>query len=113
MLSQFSKSPEWASDLAAFLTNEENALTYYQKTGEVPPVTAVLNNPELTGNPLVVGFSEQIKSGIPFPTVPELDHVWDPMANALKFAAEGQDVQAALDDAVKQIEDKITMSGAK
>jgi len=112
MLSKFSKSPEWASDLAAFLTNEENALTYYQKTGEVPPVTAVLNNAELTSNPLVVGFSEQTKYGQPFPTVPELDHVWDPMANALKFAAEGQDVQAALDDAVKQVQDKIKMSGA-
>ncbi|SEU23633.1 extracellular solute-binding protein [Paenibacillus sp. NFR01] len=113
MLSKFSKSPQWASDLAAFLTNEENALTYFQKTGEVPPVLSVLDNPALTGDPIVAGFSEQNKYGKPFPTVPELDAVWDPMANALKFAAEGQNVQAALDDAVKQVEDKIKMSGAK
>jgi Maltose-binding periplasmic proteins/domains len=113
MLSKFSKSPEWAADFAAFLTNEENALEYFQKTGEVPPVINVLNNPVLTGDPLVSGFSQQIQYGQPFPTVPELDHVWDPMANALKFITEGKDVQASLDDAVKLINDKMKMAGAK
>ncbi|PLT46626.1 Maltose/maltodextrin ABC transporter, substrate binding periplasmic protein MalE [Paenibacillus pasadenensis] len=111
MLSKFSKSPEWASDLAAFITNEENALEYYEKTGQVPPVKGVLNNEKLTGDPLVAGFSEQVQYGQPFPTVPELDYVWDPMANALKFASEGRDVQQSLDDAVKQVQDKIAMSG--
>jgi arabinogalactan oligomer/maltooligosaccharide transport system substrate-binding protein len=113
MLSKFSKHPEWASDLAAFLTNEENALDWFKQTGEVPPVKNVLSNPELTGNPLVAGFSEQIQYGQPFPTVPELDHVWDPMANALKFIMDGKDVQASLDDAVKMIQDKMKMAGAK
>ncbi|GIO15723.1 extracellular solute-binding protein [Cohnella xylanilytica] len=113
MLSKFSKNPEWASDFAAFLTNEENALDYFKQTGEVPPVKSVLNNPELTNDPLVSGFSQQIQYGIPFPTVPELDHVWDPMANALKFIAGGNDVQASLDDAVKQVQDKMKMAGAK
>ncbi|REK65664.1 MAG: ABC transporter substrate-binding protein [Cohnella sp.] len=113
MLSKFSKHPEWASDLAAFLTNEENALDWFKQTGEVPPVKNVLSNPELTGNPLVAGFSEQIPYGQPFPTVPELDHVWDPMANALKFIMDGKDVQASLDDAVKMIQDKMKMAGAK
>lgn len=113
MLSKFSKNPEWASDLAAFITNEENAKTYYSKTGETPPVIKVLNDPDLTGNPLVAGFSQQIQYGMPFPTVPELDAVWDPMANALKFISEGKDVQSTLNDAVKGVQDKIKMSGAK
>lgn len=113
MLSKFSKSPEWASDFAAFLTNEENSLAYFQATGEVPPVKNVLNDPILTGDPIVAGFSGQIQYGFPFPTVPELDHVWDPMANALKFITEGKDVQASLDDAVKLINDKMKMAGAK
>ncbi|MBB6671398.1 extracellular solute-binding protein [Cohnella nanjingensis] len=113
MLSKYAKNPEWAADFAAFLTNGENALDYFKQTGEVPPVKTVLNNPELTNDPLVSGFSQQIQYGMPFPTVPELDTVWDPMANALKFIAGGKDVQASMDDAVKQIEDKIKMSGAK
>jgi arabinogalactan oligomer/maltooligosaccharide transport system substrate-binding protein len=113
MLSKFTKSPEWAADFAAFLTNEENAMNYFKKTGEVPPVIKVLNDPALTSDPLVAGFSKQIQSGIPFPTVPELDSVWDPMANALKFVAEGKDVQSSLNDAVKQIQEKIKTSGAK
>ncbi|SIQ13758.1 MULTISPECIES: extracellular solute-binding protein [unclassified Paenibacillus] len=111
MLSKFSKSPEWASDLAAFITNQENALEYYKKTGQVPPVTAVLNDTALTSDPLVKGFTEQVQFGQPFPTVPELDYVWDPMKNALQFASEGKDVQKSLDDAVKQVQDKMAMSG--
>ncbi|CDN42538.1 hypothetical protein BN871_BM_00070 [Paenibacillus sp. P22] len=111
MLSKFSKSPEWASDLAAFITNQENALEYYKKTGQVPPVTAVLNDAALTSDPLVKGFTEQVQFGQPFPTVPELDYVWDPMKNALQFASEGKDVQKSLDDAVKQVQDKMAMSG--
>jgi arabinogalactan oligomer/maltooligosaccharide transport system substrate-binding protein len=113
MLSKFSKHPEWASDFAAFLTNEENSLEYFKKTGEVPPVKSVLNNPALTDDPIVAGFSGQIQYGMPFPTVPELDHVWDPMANALKFITEGQDVQKSLDDAVMLVQDKMKMAGAK
>lgn len=112
MLSKFSKSPEWASDLAAFMTNEENSLYYFKETGEVPPVKSVLSSSDLTSDPLVAGFSEQNTYGMPFPTVPELDTVWDPMANALKFIASGKDVQGSMDDAVKQIEDKIKMTGA-
>jgi len=113
MLSKFSKHPEWASDFAAFLTNEENSLEYFKKTGEVPPVKSVLNDPALTDDPIVAGFSGQIQYGMPFPSVPELDHVWDPMANALKFITEGQDVQKSLDDAVMLIQDKMKMAGAK
>jgi Maltose-binding periplasmic proteins/domains len=113
MLSKFSKSPEWAADFAAFLTNEENALEYFKQTGETPPVKNVLNNPALTDDPMVAGFSQQIQYGIPFPTVPELDHVWDPMANALKFIVDKKDVQTSLDDAVKQVQDKMKMAGAK
>lgn len=112
MLSKFSKSPEWASDLAAFMTNEQNSLYYFKQTGEVPPVKSVLTSSDLTSDPLVFGFSQQNTYGMPFPTVPELDTVWDPMANALKFIASGKDVQASMDDAVKQIEDKIKMTGA-
>ncbi|XID92700.1 extracellular solute-binding protein [Paenibacillaceae bacterium WGS1546] len=113
MLSKFSKHAEWATDFAAFLTNEENALEYFKQTGEVPPVKEVLNNPVLTDDPLVSGFSGQVQYGQPFPTVPELDHVWDPMANALKFITDGKDVQASLDDAVQLIDDKMKMAGAK
>lgn len=112
MLSAFSKNPEWATDLAAFITNAENSLQWFKETGETPPNLKTLNDPALTDDPLVSGFSEQIQHGMPFPNVPELSHVWEPMANALKFASEGQDVQAILDEAVKQIEERIEMAGA-
>jgi len=113
MLSAFSKNAEWATDLAAFITNADSTMEWFQATGETPPNVKVLNDPAITGDPLVAGFSQQIQYGKPFPNVPELSHVWDPMANALKFASEGQDVQEVLDEAVAQIQDKIKMAGAE
>ncbi len=112
MLSAYSKHPEWATDLAIFLTNAENTLEYFKATGETPPNVKVLNDPLLKNDPLVAGFSAQIPYGLPFPNVAELSHVWEPMANALKFASEGQDVQEVLDEAVRQIQERIAMSGA-
>lgn len=112
MLSAYSKHPEWATDLAAFLTNAESTLEYFKLTGETPPNLKVLNDPVLVNDPLVAGFSAQIPHGLPFPNVAELSHVWEPMANALKFASEGQDVQDVLDEAVTQIEERIKMAGA-
>ncbi|MBD2847107.1 extracellular solute-binding protein [Paenibacillus sp. IB182496] len=113
MLSAFSEQPEWASDLAAYLTNAESTMAWFEGTGETPPNVEVLRDPKLTGDPLVAGFSEQIAYGKPFPNVPELSHVWEPMANALVFASEGEDVQEVLDEAVGQIEDRIKMAGAQ
>ena len=111
MLSAYSEHPEWATDLAIFLTNAENTLEYFKATGETPPNVNVLNDPALTEDPLVAGFSEQIQYGLPFPNVAELSHVWEPMANALKFASEGQGVQEVLDEAVQQIQERIIMAG--
>ncbi|MGG1879837.1 extracellular solute-binding protein [Paenibacillus cisolokensis] len=113
MLSAYSQHPEWATDLAEFLTNASSSMTWYEQAGEIPAHLDVLNDPVLVDNPLVAGFSEQIQYGIPFPNVAELTHVWDPMANALKFAAEGEDAQTVLDEAVVQIQDKIKMAGAE
>ncbi|MFB5760167.1 extracellular solute-binding protein [Paenibacillus medicaginis] len=113
MLSAYSKNPEWATDLAVILTNAESSMEWFKATGEMPAHLDVLNDPLLVNDPLVAGFSEQIQYGKPFPNVAELTHVWDPMANALKFASEGEEVQAVLDEAVVQIQDKIKMAGAQ
>ncbi|MFC6332861.1 extracellular solute-binding protein [Paenibacillus septentrionalis] len=112
MLSAFSQHAYWATDLAVFLTNAENSLEWFKQTGETPPNLKALEDPAITEDPLVVGFTEQTKYGKPFPNVAELSHVWDPMANALKFISEGQDVQEVLDEAVVQIQDLIKMAGA-
>ncbi|GIP17869.1 extracellular solute-binding protein [Paenibacillus montaniterrae] len=112
MLSAFSQNAYWATDLAVFLTNAENSLEWFKATGEMPPNLKALEDPAITEDPLVVGFTEQTKYGKPFPNVAELSHVWDPMANALKFISEGQDVQEVMDEAVTQIQDLIKMAGA-
>lgn len=113
MLSAFSKEVDWATDLAVFLTNAESSLEWFKATGETPPNLIALEDAAFTEDPLVVGFSEQTKYGKPFPNVAELSHVWDPMANALKFISEGENVQEVLDETVVQIQDLIKMSGAE
>lgn len=113
MLSAFATDVDWATDLAVFLTNAESSLEWFKATGETPPNLIALEDPAFTQDPLVVGFSEQTKYGKPFPNVAELSYVWDPMANALKFISEGQNVQEVLNEAVVQIQDQIKMAGAE
>src|SRR5690606_20984722 len=37
LVSYYSEHPEWAEDLAKFMTNNENSQLYYDVTGELPP----------------------------------------------------------------------------
>lgn len=106
-VSSYSVSPQWAMDLAAYLTNDENARLYYETTGEIPARTAVTAE---IGDPLYQGFIDQIASGIPMPNVPEMTPVWE-MDSALDFILQGQDVQAVLDETVEKIEQQIAASG--
>ncbi|WP_100010023.1 sugar ABC transporter substrate-binding protein [Lentibacillus sediminis] len=110
MVSYYSENKEWAQDLALFMTNQENLRTYFEQAGELPPNTDVL---ESLDDPIFSTFAEQIENGIPMPSTPQMNQVWEPMNNALQFIAEGDDVQAVLDEAVQQIETNIQASGAE
>ncbi|TMW72784.1 sugar ABC transporter substrate-binding protein [Alteribacter natronophilus] len=110
MLSEYTEHPEWASELALFLTSEESAMYYYEQTGEMPPHPSLLEDPEIAEDPLVVGFAEQIEHGEPMPNTAELSHVWDPMADALEFISRGDDVREVLEEAVEQIDSDIRLA---
>lgn len=113
MLSAFTEEQEWATELAIHLTNAESALQWFEVTGEMPAVEEVLTDPVVTEDEMVRGFSEQIPFGIPFPSAPELSHVWDPMADALNFIANGENVEEVLQEAVETIEDEMRRAGAQ
>jgi arabinogalactan oligomer/maltooligosaccharide transport system substrate-binding protein len=106
-VSSYSSSKAWAMDLAAFLTNDENAGIYHDVTGEIPARTAAL---EQIGDPLYKGFVDQIASGIPMPNVPEMTSVWE-MDNAVDFILKGDDVTSVLDETVEKIRQQIKASG--
>ncbi|KIL50173.1 ABC transporter substrate-binding protein [Jeotgalibacillus alimentarius] len=107
MVSDFSENKDAATDLALFLTNEENSTAYFEGAGELPANQAALESEAVTSNELIAPFAEQIQYGTPMPSAPEMQQVWDPINNALLFIAQGEEVQPVLDEAVQQIKDNI------
>ncbi|SER24677.1 carbohydrate ABC transporter substrate-binding protein, CUT1 family (TC 3.A.1.1.-) [Gracilibacillus ureilyticus] len=110
MVSYYSENTEWATDLALFMTNEENQKHYFDVAGELPTNTNALESIE---NPIFSTFSEQIENGVPMPSTPQMSQVWEPMNNALQFLAEGEDPSSVLPEAVEQIKINIDASGAQ
>lgn len=107
MLSYYSKNKYWAADLAKYMTNDASSKIYFDKAGEMVPRPSVLDN--LT-DPIYKGFTEQIKYAEPMPNISAMAQVWTPMGNAQTFIAQGKDVQKALTDAKKQIQQQIKAS---
>ncbi|EXJ23380.1 Maltose/maltodextrin ABC transporter, substrate binding periplasmic protein MalE [Alkalibacterium sp. AK22] len=102
----FSDNEYWATELALFITNEESSQTYFEVAGELPAHTAVDIDDEFL-SPIF----DQAQNAHPMPNIPEMSQVWDPMADALEFVQQGDDVQEVLDEAVEQIESNISMMG--
>ncbi|ASN04663.1 sugar ABC transporter substrate-binding protein [Virgibacillus necropolis] len=112
MLSYYSENPEWSQDLMTFITNEKNAMTYYEVAGELPPRKDSLENPVIAEDPIYSAFAEQTTYGEPMPSVPAMQQVWDPINNALSFISKGEPVEPVLKEAVKIIQNQIEASGA-
>ncbi|SEN06153.1 extracellular solute-binding protein [Lihuaxuella thermophila] len=107
-LSAYSKSPKYATELMKFLTSKEALKSRFGQTGEIPPHKEILTDPVIAGNPLVNGFAQQAKTGVPMPSIPEMGQVWEPINNAHTFIATGkQTPEQALNGAVKIIREKI------
>ncbi|MBM7573016.1 extracellular solute-binding protein [Aquibacillus albus] len=110
MLSAYTEYPEEATELAIYLTNEDSLQQYFEKTGEMPAKSSILSSDEFQNDPLLTGFGSQLERAQPFPPVPALSAVWDPMADALTFITEGEDVEESLEDAVEAIKQDIEMN---
>lgn len=96
----------WATELALFITNEENSTTYFEVAGELPAHTAVEIDDEFM-DPIFA----QTQHAHPMPNIPEMSQVWEPLGDALQFVQQGDDVQEVLDEAVQNIEANISMMG--
>lgn len=113
-VSAYSKSPQWATKLVEWLTNAENSKIRFEKSGEIPPVKALLKDPIIADNEGAKAVFVQAERGEPMPNIPEMSQVWEPMANALQLIVTGkQGAKPALDNAVKTIETNITQLNAK
>lgn len=104
-VSEYSDNKYWATDLALFITNATNGEHYFNVAGEIPARTDVTIDDELRN-----GILAQAEFAEPMPNVPEMSQVWEPMADALRFISEGDDVAEVLQEAVEQIAEQIALT---
>ncbi len=107
-VSGYSKNKEWAQKFVEFITEDENAKYRFEQTQEVPTNEGLINDSAIAENEGAKAVAEQSKYAVPMPNIPEMGEVWDPMAKSLQTVVTGkQEPKAAMDAAVKQIEDNI------
>ncbi|WP_079474016.1 extracellular solute-binding protein [Marinococcus halophilus] len=99
----------WAEELALFMTNEESSEIYFETAGEVPTNTAVVESDLIQEDEYFAGFAEQTRYAEPMPNVPEMTQVWDPMADAHEYIAEGAAAKEVLEEAEGQIKEEIEL----
>ncbi|MBI5974853.1 extracellular solute-binding protein [Staphylococcus canis] len=101
-LSEYSHSKYWAKDLMLFLTSKDTLQKYTDARNEITGRLDVKSS-----NPNLKVFEEQAKHAEPMPNIPEMQQVWEPMANASTFISDGQDPETALKAADKDIQQNI------
>ncbi|MFC7322448.1 extracellular solute-binding protein [Halobacillus campisalis] len=107
-LSSASENKEWATELLTWITNEENAKIRYEETNEIPPVTALIEDPIIADNERARAVAVQSERAVPMPNIPEMGEVWEPMAQALQVIATGKsEPEDALNDAQDTIKQQI------
>ncbi|WOO86435.1 extracellular solute-binding protein [Mollicutes bacterium LVI A0039] len=102
-INAYSSNVDAAQAFLTFLGTAENAQKFYDQTLEVNPHTAI--SYEDGSNEAVI--LEATLKGTSMPTDPAFGKVWEPMADALKQIASGEDVEAALNSAAETVKNDI------
>lgn len=104
-VNSYSENIYWATNLALFITNQENSLTYYEVAGELPARTDVTID-----DALMNGILAQAEFAHPMPNIPEMSEVWEPAGDALTFISQGDDPREVLEEAVEDIKARIALT---
>lgn len=107
-ISSYSNAKEKALEFINFITSKDAMYASYMNAEGIPPRLDVLNLPEVSKNPEVVGFGMQASLGSVVPDIPAMNVVWVPMNRAIELALkEEQSIADALQDAVSIIVEDI------
>jgi arabinogalactan oligomer / maltooligosaccharide transport system substrate-binding protein len=74
-----------ALQFIGYMVSEEVQQTFLEQANWIP----INENVDVSGNPVVGGFLEQVPRSRPFPVAAELGATWDPMGNAVVQVLEG------------------------
>ncbi len=102
-INAYSSNNDAAQAFIASLATADNAQKFYEETLEVNPHTSISYEDGSTEATIL----EATVKGTSMPTTPEFGKVWEPMADALKQIASGEDVTASLNAAVDTITNSI------
>ncbi|WP_290020062.1 extracellular solute-binding protein [Aeromonas salmonicida] len=112
-VSTYSTQKELAQQFIEFINQPEYAKIRFEKTGEIPPVKSLIDDPVIKGDEKARAVAIQAGYAVPMPSVPEMQEVWTPSNSALQLSVTGkQDVKAALNGAVKTINMQIEANHA-
>lgn len=112
-VSTYSTQKELAQQFIEFINQPEYAKIRFEKTGEIPPVKLLIDDPVIKGDEKARAVAIQAGYAVPMPSVPEIQEVWTPSNSALQLSVTGkQDVKAALNGAVKTINMQIEANHA-
>jgi len=112
-VSSYSKQKDLSQKFIEFINQPEYAKIRFEKTGEIPPVKSLIDDPLIKNDEKSRAVAIQASYAIPMPSVPEMAEVWSPANSALQLGGTGkQEVQAALESAVKNIKMQIEANHA-
>ena len=103
-----SKHKEAAYELAKYLTSEEAGLVLAIEGRQLHTNKAVYNNPQVSGDPVLKAFRDQLENAEPMPNRPEMTMVWSPATTAMNKIVKGNaSVEAALKEAAAAMQESI------
>lgn len=103
-VSSYSDHTELAQELVVWLANEENQLTRYENTLEVPAIEALSEDPLVADSESAQAIAEQSQYSELMPGISAMNEVWSPADSALQTIATGNaEPREALDSAVESI----------
>lgn len=104
VISTWSKDKAMAQKFIEFINQPQYVKTRYLATREIPPLTAMIDDPVIKNDEKASAVAVQAARATAMPGIPEMGEVWGPANAALELSLTGkQDPKAALDSAEKQV----------
>jgi arabinogalactan oligomer/maltooligosaccharide transport system substrate-binding protein len=99
-----SKNKEAAFDVARFLTETSSAKVMALEGRQNPANAAVYNDAQVSKDPQLKAFHDQVEVAVPMPNVPEMTMVWSPATSAMNgILKKASTPKEALDQAQAQV----------
>ena len=100
--------PLAAQQLAVYLANQENALTRYEKQGDVPVLKSLAESSAIADDFVAQALNNQAAFATNQPSIPKMGDYWDPMKAFGVSVYNGEVSEANLQSQLDALVDSIT-----